>query len=440
MKINIFCFIILISAQSLLRAQNNPVLTAKQAVELALENNYGIKIANTNVAEAKNNATILNSGYLPSLTANAGVNFNIDNTEAEFSNGNVTVLDAAESSRYNASVDLNYTIFDGLGRAYNYKALKESHKLSKLQACETIEQTILQLFTVYYSLAQAEENTVATVKTLNLSKQRLIRAQYQFNYGQNTKLEVLNAQVDINNDSIVLMNSKQQLNNFKRDLNFVLGQVIDKKIKVDTSITLNTLYNKETLLQKALENNTSLLQINKNIDISSLSLKRTKSAYLPTVGLVGRYGWNKNNNNPASFVTVSTNTGLSAGLNLRWNLFDGGRTTTQVNNVNINIERQNLLKAQLLNTIKRDFNNMWDNYNNKLNIYRLQKQNIDTAKNNFNRSIEKFKLGQISSIAYRQAQLNLFNAEILKNQVKYEAKLIELQMLNICGLLLDASF
>ena len=440
MKINIFCFIILISAQSLLRAQNNPVLTAKQAVELALENNYGIKIANTNVAEAKNNATILNSGYLPSLTANAGVNFNIDNTEAEFSNGNVTVLDAAESSRYNASVDLNYTIFDGLGRAYNYKALKESHKLSKLQACETIEQTILQLFTVYYSLAQAEENTVATVKTLNLSKQRLLRAQYQFNYGQNTKLEVLNAQVDINNDSIVLMNSKQQLNNFKRDLNFVLGQVIDKKIKVDTSITLNTLYNKETLLQKALENNTSLLQINKNIDISSLSLKRTKSAYLPTVGLVGRYGWNKNNNNPASFVTVSTNTGLSAGLNLRWNLFDGGRTTTQVNNVNINIERQNLLKAQLLNTIKRDFNNMWDNYNNKLNIYRLQKQNIDTAKNNFNRSIEKFKLGQISSIAYRQAQLNLFNAEILKNQVKYEAKLIELQMLNICGLLLDASF
>jgi len=381
MKINIFCFIILISAQSLLRAQNNPVLTAKQAVELALENNYGIKIANTNVAEAKNNATILNSGYLPSLTANAGVNFNIDNTEAEFSNGNVTVLDAAESSRYNASVDLNYTIFDGLGRAYNYKALKESHKLSKLQACETIEQTILQLFTVYYSLAQAEENTVATVKTLNLSKQRLLRAQYQFNYGQNTKLEVLNAQVDINNDSIVLMNSKQQLNNFKRDLNFVLGQ-----------------------------------------------------------GLVGRYGWNKNNNNPASFVTVSTNTGLSAGLNLRWNLFDGGRTTTQVNNVNINIERQNLLKAQLLNTIKRDFNNMWDNYNNKLNIYRLQKQNIDTAKNNFNRSIEKFKLGQISSIAYRQAQLNLFNAEILKNQVKYEAKLIELQMLNICGLLLDASF
>lgn len=440
MKINIFCFIILISAKNLLSAQNSTVLKAKQAVQLALENNYGIKIANSNIAEAKNNATILNSGYLPSLTANVGANFNIDNTEAEFSNGNVTVLDAAESSRYNASVDLNYTIFDGLGRAYNYKALKESHKLSKLQARETIEQTILQLFTVYYSLAQAEENTAATIKTLNLSKQRLVRAQYQFNYGQNTKLEVLNAQVDINNDSIVLMNSKQQLNNFKRDLNFVLGQAIDKKIKVDTSITLNALYNKETLLQKALENNTRLLQINKNIDISSLSLKRTKSAYLPTVGLVGRYGWNKNNNNPASFVTVSTNTGLSAGLNLRWNLFDGGRTLTQVNNVNINIERQNLLKTQLLNNIKRDFNNIWDSYNNKRNIYRLQKQNIDTARNNFNRSIEKFKLGQISSIAYRQAQLNLFNAEILNNQVKYEAKLVELQMLNICGLLLDTSF
>ncbi|WNH09068.1 TolC family protein [Thalassobellus suaedae] len=416
------------------------LLSPEKAVVLALKNNYGIKLAHTDVEIANNNADILNSGYLPTLNGNAGATYNSNNTEAEFSDGRVTTLKGAESSRYNASVDLNYVLFDGLGRSYNYKQLKENQQLTGLQARETIENTILQLFTVYYNVAELTKNIDALTETLAISKDRLIRSQYQFDYGQSTKLAVLNAEVDINNDSINLMNSKQQLQNYKRDLNLVLGNTILGDFDVNTQVSFNTLYSRSELLEKTKVNNINLLQIDKNIAINTLGVKFQKSNYLPTVGLTGSYGWNKSNNNAASFVAVSTNTGFSGGLNLSWNLFDGGSTITRVKNAKINLEAQNIQKEQLVVSVERDFSNAWDDYQNKLRIFKLQEENINTSQNNFDRTLEKFKLGQVNSIEFRQAQLNLLNAELSRNRAKYLAKLAEFYLLQLSGELLNMNF
>lgn len=421
-----------------LQAQN--VLTKEEAVSKALENNYGVQIAKNDVAVAENNTSILNSGYLPTVTGNAGATYNLDNTEAEFSNGNVTVLNGAESSRYNASVNLNYTLFDGLGRRYNYKRLKEQYQLTELQARETIENTIIQMFSVYYNVAQLSDNLNTLEETLIVTKDRLVRAEYQFEYGQNTKLEVLNAEVDINNDSINIINTKQQLKNAKRDLKLVLGETFTEDYDVETEVDFTLQFQKDSLFQQAKSRNVALLQTEKNIAISKLDINSGKSAYLPTVGLTGSYGWNKNNNNAASFLTTSTNTGLSGGLNLSWNLFDGGATINRVRNAKINLETQQLQKENILLSIERDFNNAWDDYLNKLEIYNIQDKNIATAQNNFDRTQEKFKIGQVNSIEFRQAQINLLNAELSRSQAKYDAKLAELTLLQISGELLNVQF
>jgi outer membrane protein len=296
------------------------------------------------------------------------------------------------------------------------------------------------LFTVYYNVAELEENTSAIIQTLEISRNRLTRAQYQFDYGQTTKLALLNAEVDINNDSISVMNSNQQLKNFKRDLNLVLGNTLNNDFQIDTEINFNLLLDKTELLEKAKIHNTTLLQIDKNIAINNLIVKSEKTAFLPTVGLTGSYGWNKSNNNAASFVAISTNTGFTGGLNLRWNLFDGGSTITRVKNAKINLDAQNIQKEEFLVTLERDFNNAWDDYQNKLNIYKLQEHNIKTSQNNFDRTAEKFKLGQLNSIEFRQAQINLLNAELTRNQAKYATKLAELQLLKISGEILSVQF
>lgn len=415
-------------------------LSPEDAVNYVLDNNYGIKIANKNLEVSENNTTIYNTGFLPTVTGNAGATYNLDNNESEFADGSTTSLNGAESSRYNASLDVNYTLFDGLGRKYNYKRLKEQYQLSELQARETIENTIIELFSIYYNVAQLSENATTFQQTLSISKDRLVRSEYQFEYGQNTKLEVLNAEVDINNDSINLINTKQQLNNTKRDLNFVMGNQVVDDFTVKTEINFLLDINKADLLQKAKSRNVALLQADKSIQISKLDIKTGKSSYLPTLGLVGSYGWNKSDNNAASFLAGSTNTGLSAGLNLSWNIFDGGSTLTTVKNAEIALENQELQKEQILLSLERDFNNAWDDYQNKLTIFRVQENNIITAQNNFDRSQEKFKIGQVNSIEFRQAQLNLLNAELSRNQAKYQAKLSELQVLQLSGELLNIAY
>ena len=431
-----YFFIITILLSPVVFAQQ--VISPSDAISLALDNNYGIKIANNNAQVAENNKGILNSGYLPTVSGNAGATFNRDNITAEFSNGNPpAVLNGAESSRYNANINLNYTLFDGLGRYYNYKRLKETYNLSELQARETIENTVVQLLTIYYDVAARTENIEALEETLTLSQDRLTRAQYQFDYGQNTKLEILNAEVDINNDNINIISAEQGLINAKRDLNVVTGNSISNTFEVDTTIEFLIQLNKQDLLEKLLQNNVTLLQNEKNIVINDFTLKANKSGYLPTIGLTGTYGWNENNNNAAAFVAVSTNTGVSAGLNLTWNLFDGGNTITQIKNARINLETQKLQQEQLKIDIERNFNNAWDDYQNKLEVYNLQIENINTAQNNFERTKEKFKLGQVTSIEFRQAQLNLLTAELNKNQAKYSAKLAEILVLQISGELLN---
>ncbi|MTE26678.1 TolC family protein [Winogradskyella ouciana] len=436
MHIKVYITLVSVVFGMFLNAQQ--VLSTEEAVRLTLENNYGIKITTNNVEVADNNQGILNSGYLPTLTGNAGASIDVQNTEGQLANGETRVAEGAETRRYNASINLNYTLFDGLGRLYNYRRLKEQYQLSELEARETIETTMLQMFTIYYSVAQLSENTEALEETLLISKDRLTRAGYQFDYGQSTKLEVLNAEVDINNDSINLINIKQQLKNTKRDLNVVMGNAYAQDFNVDTDLNFLLQLDKETLLEKMIANNVTLLQAQRNINISQFDIKSSKARFLPNLGLVGSYGWNESNNNsPLAFTLQNTSSGVSAGLNLTWNLFDGGSTITQVKNTKILLENQKLQQEQLLMDVERNFNNAWDDYQNKLVIYQVQEKNIKTSENNFERTQEKFKLGQVTSIEFRQAQLNLLNAELSRNQAKYDAKLAELTVLQLSGELLN---
>ena len=416
-------------------------LVKEEAVKITLENNLGIKIAKNSLEIATNNADVLNSGYLPTLTGNAGTSIDKQTTEGELANGETRGADGVETKRYNASLNLNYTLFDGLGRKYDYKRFKEEYGQSELQVRETIENTVLQLFSVYYEVARLEENASNLQEALKISKNRLTRAGYQFEYGQNTGLDVLNAEVDVNTDSINLLNSEQLLRNTKRDLNLIMNRDLASEFKVDTTVVFVSNITMENLQSEAKENNVQMLLMEKDITISEYNLKALKGGYLPTVGLTGSYGWNKSsNNNPLAFTVQSTVSGLSGGLNLSWNLFDGGRTITGVKNAKINYQTQELLKQQTELQIERDINNAWDAYKNSLFVLNVQEKNLQTNQNNFERTNERYKLGQVTSIEFRQAQLNLLGAKLAKSQAKYNAKLAELQMLQVGGQLLNTDF
>ena len=351
-------------------------------------------------------------------------------------------LIGAESRNYGASINLNYNLFDGLGRVFNYKKLKEQYNLTELQARETIENTILQLFSVYYNIATLTENKEVLRQAFIVSKSRIKRAQYAFEFGQGSMLEVLNSQVDATNDSINIINAEQQLKNSKRDLNFLLGQELNTFFEVDTDVIFIPKEDLLNYMEISKSTNVSLLQQDKNLLINEYDIKVAKSGYLPKIGLRGSYGWNYAQSAPSAFFPSINNSNLDLGLsvNLTWNIFDGGTSSVRIKNAKIALNNQEILKQQLELQIERDLMNAFEIYQNRQVVFSIQEKNVETNQNNFDRSKEQFSLGSISSISFRQAQINLMNAQTNKNKAKYDAKLAELQLIQLTGQLLNVEF
>ena len=422
-------------------------ISKEEALELVLENNFGIKVSKNTTEIVKNNSSILNSGYLPSLSISSGGNYTGSDTEIAFpgqfdDQGNPIpnrVFEDQETQRFNAGLNLNYTLFDGLGRRYTYKRLKEEYALSELQLRETIEFTTLQLFEVYFNIAQLTESQKISQETLDISKDRLRRAEVAFIHGQGNKLSVLNAQVDVTNDSISLIQVNQQLGNTKRDLNLLMNQPINQDFDVGLDVSFINSLQIESWLETAEQFNIELLKQKSNSQINAYDIKINQSGYLPTVGLIGSYGWNLNKSPATAFFPGTNNTTYSLGIgaSLSWNIFDGGRTLTRVKNAKLSFNNQELIQQETKMSFERNIENALQNSINTKEIFEIQNKQVETATYNFERSEEQYKLGSITAIEFRQAQINLANAQNQRTIAKYRAKLSELQLIQITGQLLN---
>jgi len=386
-----------------------------------------------------NNASLLNTGFLPTLTATSGANIARDNQEAVFQDGNSRTIEAAETTRYNASVNLNVTLFDGFGRYYNYQRLKEQYELSGLQVRQTIEQTLLQLYSAYYEVARLDESVRILEQTFQNSKKRLQRAEKRFEFGSVTGLDVLNAKVDLNSDSISLLGQRQALLNAKRSLNTLLARDLETVFEVSPMVAFLSGEDLQNYKASYQANNTRLLLNRSNQEISELGLKAQKSTLIPRLSANGAYGYSEGQFPATGFLASNNTVGLSAGINLNWNLFQSGSQQVGIRNARLALAATQLQEKQIEQEVLRDLRNAEGNYRNALEVYRLQQENVTTASENYRRAQSQFELGQITSIELRQAQINLLNAELVGIQSKFSAKLAELEFLNHCGVLLDVS-
>ena len=413
------------------------LLSKEEAVKLALENNLGIKLVENSSSLAKNNTSIYNLGKLPVVSLNGGYSYSLDNTTANFQDGRSTSLSFAPSQAANASVNASYTLFDGYMRRYNTQQFQERYELSLLEVEATMENIAAQTLSQYYTIASLIENLAIIEKSIEISEERLIRAEEQFDYGQGTKLAVLNAEVDLNNDSLNYFNVDLQLYNAKRVLNnlMVNMETLDYTLEPNADF-LNGL-SKSELLEKVINQNVAVSQIEKNIEIGNISIDLANARKLPIVGTNLSYSYAYNKNNSASFLASLNNNGLNAGISVSWNIFDGGTTRhsleqAKLNNLGLRLERERVIE-----NLKMEFDNAWANYENSLFIYETQVKNLEISQLNFDRSNERFKVGQINSVDFRQAQVNLLNSETVLTTSKYQVKQAEIQLLLLSGQILD---
>ena len=433
-KTIILFFIYINIAPNSLSAQQT--ITSDQAVQLALKNNFTIQQLETAKAIAKNNTSKYNTGKLPTVSLNGGVAYRLDNASTKFQNGDKATVSFAESYSGNATASVGYTLYDGSFRKHNIAQLQEQYTLSELQINTAAQNIAAQTRTSYYQIASLVQNIAVLNEAIEISKQRLNRATQQFEYGQGSRLDVLNAEVDMNNDSLNYINAIIQLENAKRQLNNLMIEIKTLNYDVNTDNTYISNMDYGALKKEMFNNNPDIRIAENNIRIGDLSIDLANARKRPTVGASLSYGYNYSNNNAASFVASQTNNGLNAGLNVQWNIFDGGSTRTAVENAQLNAQNFRIQKNQTLLDLEYAFDNAWANYQNQLFIAETQEKNVAINRTNFERTREKFTIGQVNSVDFRQAQLNLQNAEINANSARFQVKIAEVELLRLAGRLL----
>lgn len=411
-------------------------LSLEEVVSVALKNNYDIQLAENNVLQAKNNQSFYNSGFLPRVTANGNANYSNSNTSITNQAGQETKINGAETKSYGGSIGINYVLFNGGNRKFQYDRLKQQYQLASAQKKLQIETTLIEVYTGFFNVARNQEQRKTLEEAYAISKERLARVEAQQQYGQKTSLEVLNAKVDANTDSINLLNAIVLLENNKRNLNFLLGREVNTPFNVKNTVVLDNSLSYEKLKMNLDSNNIQLQQISINKSISDYDLKINQAGWMPNVSASASYGVNNSDNGKVGFFQTQSSTGLNAGLNLTWDLFDGGATKVRVQNARINQKIQLLNEEKLKLSLDNQLSVFWTDYTTQQTIIENEKINVTISEKNFLKSKERFNLGQITSLDFRQAQLNLIRTQLNLLNATYNAKIAEIQLKRFAGLLL----
>ncbi|MDC3110144.1 TolC family protein [Flavobacteriales bacterium] len=414
------------------------VLTTEMAVKLTLENNLDIQVSENFLEISKNNSSILNSDYLPTINATSSVSRAQGDVEVKTNQGISAKINDTSNDESFANVNIVYNIVDGRGRKYNYQKSKELYNRTELEVREIIENTLLQLFTVYFDFARLTREKEILKNTLGISIQRLERVKTKYKFGQSTSIEVSSAEVDKNTDSLNYLNIIKVLSNTKRDLNLIMNIDLESDFEVVEDVEFIDEKETENFFNAGLSNNTMFQILDKDVEISNLELKAIKSTYLPTIQLRGSYGWNETIDEIAyNPVNEFSSKGVSTGINISIPIFDGGKRITATKNARINLENSLIQKNKSELEIIKNIRNTYETYKNNLFLLQIQEKSYQTSKLSFSRFEEKYSLGLVSSLEFRQAQINLLRAELLLNSSLFESKISELVFLKLTGKIVD---
>ena len=429
MRKNIIAFLLLLGS-FLGNAQE--VLTIKDAVAIALENNFEIKIASNNLNIDKVNMSEGNAGMLPTITGSVVDNNRVQNSSQTLQTGQVNSLKNAKNNSLNYGVSLDWTIFDGLRMFARYDQLKELQKLGETRLKQTILLKIGEVNATYFDLVQQQQQLIAIDSTILISSQRLQLAENRFKIGKASKLEVLNAQVDLNTDKVTLLRQKELYANTKIKLNQILARDVKKEftvlndIKVDNSLVL------PQLIELAKQQNPQLQTqiIAKNV--SELQLKQVKAARYPVVSLNTGYNF-QNTESSLGFTRESSARGFNYGFSATLNIFDGFAQNRNEKIAKYELENTKLAIEQQSQVLESQLSTFYQTYLTNLELINLEQNNEAIAKQNLAITIDKLKIGTITTIEFRAAQLNYVNARVRNSNAQYQAKLSEIALKELAG-------
>lgn len=409
-------------------------LSLEVAIQTALKNNYDILLSSNQVKVSKNNVSLANAGMLPTLNANFSNNRSIQDSKQTLANGTQQERDGAKNTNTVYGFSLNWRIFDGMSMFANYERLQKLNKSDELSFRMTVENTIANVINTYFDLVKQSQQ-INTLKTaVEISQLRLNNSNNRYKIGKASKLEVLAAKVDLNTDTTNLL---RQLDNYKRtqiQLNELLGREIHISFTTESEINITDNLNFSELKNLAESKNPALLQASIDQQLARLNQKQVRASRLPLINFNTGYNFN-NSTSALGFAREASGQGINMGITATIPIFNGFLQNRNEKNASIVIDNAALQYKQTQQRMNAQLEMAYQTYLTNLALVKMEKENQEIAKQNLDISIEKLRLGSLSTVEFREAQLNYLNAFTRYTDAQFQAKQAEIGLKQVAGIL-----
>jgi len=391
------------------QAQQNS-FSLKAAIDIAIQQNLDIKIANADLEIAKNNNNWGNAGALPTVNANVSNTEAISNIDQKLANGSSIQRNNVSNSSINSNLSISWRIYNGKRIIATKERFGVIEKMGSIALDQQIGQIIFDVTNIYHNIIRLNKQITATKAIIALSEERYKIAETRFNVGSGAKTDMLQAEIDLNTQKVNLENINIQLQNTIASMNTILKRKVEEDFiatedefnvpKIDFGNLVSVLEKQNYQLLMAQQERQNILNDRKIINAQRL----------PILSLNSNTVLNKQRSTAGFFLTNQT-FGPNIGLGLAIPIFNGNINRTQLKSNSIQEKRQTLQIEQLRLSLQRDLLIAYQEYENALKIIGIEESNVKLAEENNYISTERFKKLVSNSIELRQAQLSLIEAE-----------------------------
>lgn len=409
------------------------ILTPEEAVRLALENNYDIRLSRADADIAKLNNIKANAGMLPTVNFVAGDNIGVNGVQVQnFADGRTIEAYGALNNSLTASVQLNWTLYDGRRMHIAKKRLEELEALGQLNLQNQVQQTTATVLQAYYEIVRSRLQERALAEVIALNEERLRIAEARLAAGFAAQTDALQARIDLNQRRADLLNQQIATSAAKRALNRLLVRTPETPFDVDENLANVWSPDRNTLIQKVLSQNPGLISLQKNATVAALTADESKTLNKPRITGIGQFNTLRSDN-ASDFILNNTRAGLIVGASLVVPLYTGGNLKRQVEVAQVQAQQANLrVEAQRI-AIETELDNQLAFFQIQQQVLTLEEDNVKNARENLNVSTERFRLGQTNALETQTAQNSLEQALARRNLVQYNLKVTEIQLRLLAG-------
>ena len=429
-----FVFIICLLIGNFVRAQQP--LTVEQAIATSLANNYDILLSRNDSLLAELDYSYANLAFLPRLNANAGYNLTNNNSRQVLADGSKREQNGIQSNNLTASLNLNWTLFDGLRMFAIKKRLGQLVEFGELQVKNQVITTVSQVMRTYYDIVRQYQQLRAIEETMALSEERLKLAQYKFDIGTGAKPDALQAQIDLNAQKSAYLQQQTNILKTKELLNQLLSIPVDTDFNVLDTIPIRTGILLDSIQNGLTAINPQLLLIQKSVDIANISLQERKAERYPTVSFNSAYNFNRTDNksviNPFQPL-FNQNKGLNYGFTAAIPIFNGLNTRRLIRAAELDIGFQQLQYKRSLAEITTSVTNAYKDYDLSKRTLILEEENMILVRENLFIARERYRLGISTFLEMREAQRSLQDANTRLIQARFNTKVAEIELLRLRG-------